>query len=231
LKSIEEIVNARVATMVSDGSIEESINKGVEKAIGSAIKSQFESYGNITEQIKKSIDGGLKVNTSVIPFESYNKQMMVLIKERLGNMFKGLAAEKFMEEVEKILDPAPKEIKIEDFVETIAKFWKTDEPWDADDLDDYATVEIETNDYGGISLNMWKQKESSGYSSRSNSADLQLYINKGELRINHSHSFNPTCFSEHEAYVFKLYAAGTIITGIEGFDPDECELTLKEESY
>jgi hypothetical protein len=76
---------------------------------------------------------------------------------------------------------------------------------------------------------MWKQKESySSYSSRSNTADLQLYISNNKIRISHKSAYNPTCFSDEEALIFKLYAAGTIIAGLEDFDADDCDLTLKD---
>lgn len=229
MQEIQKIVNDKVQSMVDDGSIQGAIEDGVSKAITKAISSQFESYGSITKQIEDAMKDGLAINVKDLPFESYNEQMLVAVKARIGALFQGTASDKFMTEMDKLLAPAPQEIPIKEFVETVAGFWKTDEPWDAGDLDDYATVEIEETDYGSVSLQMWKQKVSS-YGSRANIADLRLYISKeGAIRINHGHGYNPTCFHEHEAFIFKLYAAGTIITEIDGFDPDDCNLTLKEE--
>lgn len=79
-------------------------------------------------------------------------------------------------------------------------------------------------------MRMWKQKTSSGYgSSRDLQPDLQLFIIDGAIRISHQQKYNPTCFSEHEAFVFKLYAANTRLTGIAEFDADDCDLMLKDE--
>ena len=229
MKEIQEIINNKVQSMINDGSIQKSIEESIAKSIQTAIKSQFDSWGSITKQIEEAMKEGLKINIKDIPFESYNEQMLVAVKSRLSGLFKCAASEKFMEEMDKVLAPAPKEMAMKEFVETVAETWKTDEPWDANDIDEYATVEIERNEYDSVSLQMWKQKESSSsYSSHSNPADLQLYIIKGAIRISHKQSYNPTCFSEHEAFVFKLYAAGTILTGIDDFDPDDCDLMLKE---
>ena len=235
MKELQEIVNNKVKSMAEDGTIQGKIEASLQGAIEKAIGSQFETWGNVTKQIEESLKDGLKINVNDIPFDSYNEQMLVMVKTKLGQMFKGAAADRFLAEMDKILAPAPAEISINDFVEQIAGFWKTDDPFYADELDDCATVEIESNDrtVSSFSLSMWKKKESSSYgSSRSNSADIQLYINKdGQIRINHRHNYNPTCFHDHEAYVFKLYAAGTLLTGLDSFDPDECELTLKDSEY
>jgi hypothetical protein len=230
MQAIQELVNDTVKTMIDSGSIHKSIEDGVQKAIKEAIDRQFQSYGNITKQIDKALEQGLQLNIDDLPFETYNQQMLVAVKNKLGNMFHGAAAEKFLSEIDKTLAPVPKDLSIKDLVETVVKSWKSDDPWDADHLDQYATVEFEKFTHGSNShsLKMWKKKESNISFSRSNSPDLELFINDGVIRINHKHKYNPTCFSEHEAFIFKLYAAGTKVTGIEDFDPDYCDLTLKD---
>lgn len=57
MKTIQEIVNGKVASMIEDGTIVKAIGDGVEKAITSAIKTQFESYGSITKQIEETERG------------------------------------------------------------------------------------------------------------------------------------------------------------------------------
>lgn len=234
MKELEKIVNDKVAEMSASGAIQEAIETGVVKAINRAIESQFESFGSITKQIEEAMKSGLQINTNDLPFETYNQQMLVAIKGKLGDMFAGAAAEKFLSEIDKMLEPAPKELSVDSFFEKIAEFWKTDEPWDADDLDERATIEIDRHNdscIDGISFKMWKKK-SNAYGTRSRSEDLHLYVSAdGRIRISHGQAYNPTCFDAHEAFIFKLYAAGTIITGIDNFDPDDCELTLKECDY
>lgn len=236
MKTIQEIVNGKVASMIEDGTIVKAIGDGVEKAITSAIKTQFESYGSITKQIEEAIKGGLKVDTSCLPFDSYNAQMLVIIKQRLGDMFKGQAAGHFLKQIDEILETPPAEVTIEKFLETITSYWKTDEPWDCDDLDECMTVEVKEWEYDHgkkthFSVNLWKQLESTGYRSEKRRPDVRLFIADGEIRINHSHKFNPTSFDQAEAYIFKLYAAGTKITGVADFNPDDHEFILKATEY
>ena len=231
MKDIQTIVNDKVREMIEGGAITEAIEKGIEDAISKAIDSQFKSYGGITKQIETALDDGLRINKSDLPFETYNQQMLVAVKAKLGNMFQGAASERFLQEIDNVLEPAPQEITLQELVEKVVSIWKTDEPWDAEHLDEYATVETKENDYGGISIKIWKQTDSSNYSSYKRTADLHLFITNDVIRINHTHSYNPTCFQEHEAFIFKLYAAGTKITGIEDFDADDCDLTLKDLEY
>ena len=228
MNSIKKIVENKVAAMVDNGDINTLIEIGIEKAIAGAIESQFKSYGSITKAIEETISEGLQVDLSDLPFESYNAQMMVLIKTKLSNMFKHAAADRFLAEMDKILMPAPKEMELGKLLEVIAETWKTDEPWCCHDLDERMSVEIENSDVtDGIHVKIWKQKETGYSSTRTNSSDFDLYINKeGVIRINHNQGFNPTCFDPAEALIFKLYAAGTIITGIHNFDVDNWELTL-----
>lgn len=231
MKDIQTIVNDKVRQMIEGGAITGAIEKGIEDAISKAIDSQFKAYGGITKQIETALDDGLRINKSDLPFETYNQQMLVAVKAKLGNMFQGAASERFLQEIDKALEPAPEEMTLQELVEKVISFWKADEPWDADYLDEYATVETKENDHGGTSIKMWKQIDSSKHSSYKKTEDLHLYISNKAIRINHSHNYNPTCFQEHEAFIFKLYAAGTKITEIEGFDADDCDLTLKDLEY
>ncbi len=231
---IQAVVDTKLQKMLADGSIADQVQAGIAKAVNSALDDQFGYHGAVNKALKEAMKEGLKLNTKDLPFQSYNEQMLVAIKQKMGNMFAGQASERFLAEIEKTLAPAPSEMSINELVELVVADWKTDEPWDASDLDDYATVEFEENDgcmSGTYKLQMWKQRESGGYSSRTNRADLHLHISGDTIRISHNQSYNPTCFSEHEAMIFKLYAAGTKITGCADFDPDDCDLMLKESEY
>ncbi len=229
MEAIQQIVNDQVQAMIDSGAIQKSIETNIEQSINSAIESQFRSYGNLTEQISDGFKEGLKINFADIPFEAYNQQMLVAVKTKLGNLFAAEASEKFMSEMDKLLAPAPPEISIKDLVEKIVEFWKTD---DSDEIDEYAKVEFEEWEYSSrgedFNLKMWK-KEESRYGS--NRPELHLFINKDGIRINHDHKYNPTCFSEHDAFIFKLYSAGTKIIDLDSFDPDDCNLTLKGYEY
>lgn len=227
MKTIEDVAGKAVKEMIASGKVEELIKLNIEKSISSAISSQFQSYGDLTKTIETAMKEGLKIDTSEIPFDSYNAQMLVAIKERLGSMFAGNAYEHFLSQIDDLLGTPPKEIECGDFLEKIAEFWKTDEPWDSD-MDYRMNVEITKYDNCGKGDNDWNIKLSTG---ERFGDDLHLFILGGKIRINHSQSFNPTCFRDPDAYVFKLYGAGTIITGIADCDPDNLDLVIKDEEY
>lgn len=234
MTDIQQIANDKIHSMIAENTISKMIEDNVQSAIEKAIAAQFQSYGSITKQIEKAIEDGLSLNIKDLPFEIYNQQILVAIKGKLGNFFAESATNKFMEEIDKTLAPAPQEMSINDFVETIVSMWKTDDYHDNDELDEFATVKLEEPHWSSnktcYSLEIWKQKESN-YSHRLNDADINIFINNGKVRINHNHSYNPTYFNETEAFIFKAYAAGTTITGLEYFDEDNCDLTLKSFDY
>ena len=232
MKDLQKIINNKVQEMIDDNSIQKAVEDGVQNAIHKAISNQFESYGSVTRALEKAIEEGLKINTKDIPFESYNEQMLVAVKAKMGAMFQSQASEKFMSEIDKVLAPAPPTMSINELVEAIVQIWKTDEPWDADHLDEFATVELSDIDrrwdIETCTLRMWKQTDDRPHLGSRSAADIQLYISGGNIRISHRAAYNPTAFSEEDALIFKLYSAGTVITDLDDFDPEDCDLTLKE---
>ena len=238
MKELHEIINNKFQQMLNENviqeAIEESIEERIEGAIKEAIHSQLSRDGSLTNQIEKALSKGLQLNLKELPFESYNKQMLVAVKQKVGAMFANEASAKFMQEIDRVLKPVPQEMSIKELIEAVIIIWKSDARWNFDELDDQATVELEKDDRFGsnsYTLKMWKQKyRSSSFISRQHS-DLKLFIIGGEIRISHNQRYNPTCFSEEQTLVFKLYSAGTLITGLDEFDPCECDLTLIDSEY
>jgi hypothetical protein len=231
MKELQAIMNAKILEMAEAGTIQKSIETKVEQAIESAINDQFKSYGNVSKQIENLLNEKLKIDASNIDIPTYNEVLGMAVKQKINKYFESKAASRMMKTMDKLFAPLPEEMPLVTFVNTICTHWKTDEPWDADHLDDYATVEFEELDYGGYYLEIWKQKSnSSTYSSRDNAADIHLYISKdGEIRLRHS--WNPTYLHNEDSFIVKAYASNLRLTGLEDFDTDDCELTLKDSEY
>lgn len=230
MNSIQEIVNAKVAEMVSSGVIQQKIESSIQEAIESAIASQFRSFGNVTKQLEKLFDEELKINSKNIDFDSYNQVMLSAVKMKLNEYFAAESSSKFMKQLDELFQPAPKEMDIHDLVQQVVNFWKSDNE-SYYDWSEHAEVEIKDGGTaaGGISLKLWIN-DTGRYSSKAK--ELELYIRDGEIRINHNMNYNPTCMFGADALIFRLYAAGTKITGIESFD--ECNVNLYvglEEEY
>ena len=211
MKTLEQVAHEAVTNMINSGKIEELVTTNIEKAIGSAIETQFRSYGGITKQIEEAINEGLKIDISEIPFDSYNAQMLVAVRQRLNGMFKGQAYEHFMGQIEKTLNPAPAEMPFGDFLEALAEMMKTDEPWDSDL---YECMKVEVTPHRSF----LEKEDSNDWNveikfSNSSVDELKLFILDGKIRISHRQCFNPTCIRDAEAYVFKLYGAGNKADG------------------
>lgn len=232
MKELQQIMNAKVLEMAEAGTIQKSIEDKVEQAIESAINDQFRSYGNISKQIEKLLNDKLQIDERNIDIPTYNEVLGMAVKQKVDEFFETKAASRMMETMDKLFAPLPEEMALVEFVNKICSHWKTDEPWDADDLDDYATVELSDCEYGGYNLKMWKQKTSSYLysSSRDRAEDIHLYLSKeGEIRLRHT--WNPTTLSDEDSLIVKAYASNLKLTGLNDFDPDDCELSLKDDEY
>jgi hypothetical protein len=220
---LAKIAQDKIREMGDSGKIKELVEEGVEKALTGVINDMLSSYGPVTKELKETIKSGLKINPDQIDFSVYNKQMTVLVNQRLGNMFAGRAQDRFMKEVEKVLEPAPEKIDIGCLVKKVVGFWAADQAdyWE-DDVLECAVVEMEKSDIvGGWGLKLRKEKREYG----KNNTNIDLYIKTdGSIGIRHGLDCNPTTlFSDADAFIFKLYAAGTLITGAEDYDPDDHE--------
>lgn len=220
---IQEIVNNKIQEMIDSGSIQKKIEASIQQSIESAIEGQFRSYGDITKQIEAVFKGGFKLDSSKIDFDSYNQVMLSAVKGKLNQYFAEESSSKFMKQLDEIFSPTPKEMSVEDFVGQIIDQWKSSNE-SYYDWEDYAEVSLEKNEYPlkGYSLEM--HVKSTGYRS-SKEKELSLYIgDDGDIRLSHRFQYNPTALFGDDAIVFRLYSAGTKLTGLAEFDPDTCDL-------
>lgn len=230
MRELQELVNKKVESMVNDGTVQAIIESGVEKAIVKAIEGQFDTWGAISKAMKEALENGLKIDLNELPFETYNQQMAAAVHQRANKFFADEGLRRLQEELDKVFEPAPQEMAIHEFVEKIVEFWKVDNPCEAEDVDECATVRIEKDSKKYFSIKMWKQLKSS-YLSGENSPCIHVFVLNGKIGINHRHRYNPTCFNQVDEFIFRLYAAGTKITGIEDFDEYDCDLRLHDWDY
>lgn len=238
MKDIENIVNESIKSMVESGSLEKIIHDKTKNAVESVITEQFGRYGTFTKEIEKSIKEGFKFNLKTIPFEIYSEQMLVAVKQQIGEYFRDVAGEKLKKSVEDIFEPLPDTMTFNDFVEKIVSFWREEYEEDGCDchgeFSDRAIVEIKKTDYSdsAYSVSIYKNSVTDTYSySRKKYADVQLYFIDNKLKINHRHCFNPTCIYDMDLFIFKVYCSDISITDIDKFNEDECDLSIKENEY
>jgi len=236
MKEINEIVNNHISSLQSEGILQKAIEEGVGKAVMKAIEEQFNSWGGITKQLETIFKEKLLIDASNLDLPTYNHVMGQAVKMRIEKHLTEEAGARMMASIEELLTPMPAEMKTHDFIEKICEYWKSDDPCSCyDDLDESATVEV-TESSGALrntyNLKIWKQRKDDSYlsGSRDKRPDVDLYISgKGEIRI--SHAFNPTLLHEEESVIVKAYTAGTKLTDIADYDPDDYEYELKGEYY
>lgn len=232
MQDINEVVKAKLNEIQQNGVIEKLIGDNVEKAVSKAVEEAFGSYGAITKAISAAIKDGFQLDSSQLDFGSYNAVMLAAIKQKAFSAFSNDARSKFMQDIERVLEPAPASISVHDFVTRIAEIWRDQ---DDEDYDQYASVVCKPafdspalSKDGSKNLMIRNKKSSGGYMSSSNrNAQIDLFISDEVIRISHRMIFNPTCLDEVEGYIFKLYAAGTKITGIQDYDPDDHEYEIR----
>jgi hypothetical protein len=229
MKELKELISKKVEACLATGiiektiekNIEQAIEKNIEQAVEKAIASQFDEYeGGIRKQLNELFAEKLRIDIDEIPIRIYNEQMLVAVKRHLSNMFEDRAAARFNEEIEKFLAPAPEDIDIHDFInEVVEKFREYRQADDAEEV----TIKLgPAGVVDGYRLELVRGRDQHVYK-----GELSLYITlDGHIRISHRHNYSPYTFCPAEAYVFKLYAAGSRITGIDSFDASNCDLSL-----
>jgi hypothetical protein len=233
MQELHAVVDKKVAAMIESGEIEKSIELGIEKSINESIRRQFESYGNITEQLNKLLDEKLKIDPSQIDIPTYNDVMLKAVEQKIAEFFESKAAAKLMEGMNKLFAPLPESMDIHEFINKIVAHWKAEDHYDIDNTDEYATVELKESEHsiGGYRLDLWKQRESGYITKRENSPEVSLYIGKdGDIRLRHT--WNPTTLYGEDSLIIKAYASSMTLTGLADFDEDDCELCLHpDEDY
>ena len=220
VKELQEMINSEMSRYLESGGMEKRIKQKVSETFESCIDDAFR-WGDINKNLKAIIDEKLIISLDSIDFQSYNAVMLEALKGKIAKFTNDQALQAFEKEIEKLFSPAPKEISINDVVEKVIKDWRSDDPCDCDMHDKYATVNCDIKSYG-IDITIRKDDYSS-------SDKVDLYIRDGKLRISYKMELNPTSMYGVEGWIFKLYSGGTIITGLDDFDPDDCDLALWED--
>ena len=221
MKELNELVQNKLNEMAESGAIENLINDQVEKLVANALSDTFKSYSPLSKKLAESLKSGLDVDFEKIDYASYNAIMLSAVQGHIDRYFGKQMHKDLDEQIEALLSVPPKEISLADLADNIAKLIRSQ----LDEEDDYlSSISFELRESYGKTLEVTLDTNGS------NKNICSLYLGNGPvatIRINHKHnqSFNPTWARDLEqsisAYTFKLYAAKTVITGLEDFDPDD----------
>lgn len=219
MKELQEIANQAIEKYLNSGDIEKTIEEQIAKNLRSAIESAFQ-WGKLNKTIKEIVENKLELSFYDVDLHSYNAIMLEALKGQITQFTNEEALAGFNKVLSETFGEAPQEISINDVVEKILESWRSDDPFDCDKK--AAEITYEKHDYplnGSYSLEI-----SDG--ERYSEDKFSLYFLDNKLRISHKSALNPTTLRGIEGYLFKLYAAGTTIKGLDEFAPDDIDLDL-----
>lgn len=220
MKELNDLVQNKLNEMAQSGAIEKLVSVQVEKLVADALNDTFRSYSPLSKKLKESLESGLDVDFKDIDYPSYSAIMLGAVQGHIDKYFSKQMHKDLHEQIETILSVPPKVIVLGEIADNIVKLIRND----LDEEDNYlSSIEFELDDKRwGRSLKV--TLDNNGIKKEV----CNLYLGsqaEATIRINHRHKFNPTCVNDLEssisAYAFKLYAAKTVITGIDNFDGDD----------
>ena len=232
MKELQEIVSNKVNDMVSNGVIEKAIEDAVDKCITKVLEDQFRSYGEFSKQMENIIQSKLRIDPDSISIPTYEDQMAKVMNNTLNKFMSSEAMTRFEKMAADKFGSLPNEMPVTDFINTIVENWRSGDDFDKEDMSYEADVQIEPSRYSTNSfrLKIDSGKLSSSYSSFSRVAEeVDLYVMDGKIRCNHS--FNPYKTRDVESFIYRCFAQGVVLTGLEDFDESECNLIIKEDDY
>lgn len=222
MKELNELVQNKLNEMAESGAIEKLVSDQVEKLVANALSDTFRSYSPLSKKLEEAFKTGLDVDFGKIDYTSYNQIMLTAVQGHIDKYFGKQMRKDLDEQIETLLSVPPKEISLADLADSIVKLVRDN----LDEEDDYLSsisFEVEERTYGNSLI---VKLDTNG----SEKEICHLYLGSdpvATIRINHRHkqSFNPTLSRGLEesvnAYIFKLYAAKTVITEIKDFDADD----------
>ncbi len=230
MKEVQELANKILGEMHESGAVEAILRKQLESSFKSAVESAFRSFGAIGKKLEADLTENIKIDLTTVDFDSYNMQITKMLKGVVTEHYKETASRVLMADIEKMLEPAPATITVEDLVAPYIEYAKEEEQRDQE----YACLEITRRDSGWSDLKLWngaKETESFLSSGRKikNDPILDLYIcNEGTIRIIREPSGNGfgTMLYGYDAKTYQMYARKTVITDIQDVDIEDIDVAL-----
>lgn len=125
MKEMEAMVLDSFNALSKSGVIKETIDKQVKVVVDSVIETTLSSYSTFGKQLKETVEHSLKIDVNELDLASYNAFILNVIKAKLDACLYQQGKRQIQEGLEKLLQPAPKEIKlsklITDFIEYSAE--------------------------------------------------------------------------------------------------------------
>jgi len=223
MQDMTNAVAAAFQNIVASGAIEKAIEENITKTVSSAIKQQLESYSDFGKKLSDHVKSALQVNFDDLGLSGYNDLILKIVRAQVDAHVGSVLAKQVEEQMAKLLQPAPAEIKLS---ELIKDFIERNKPDGCEcDGSDQITLHIEESRYGSRWIGLDKAEGKSEYQ-----CEIRFAVNERDggifgLRFDGKEA-DKTFFVGpiygFERSLFQMYAAGTklIVDGdcVDDFD-------------
>ncbi len=123
MKELNEVVTTKIASMISDGSVEKLINKGVEHAVAEAIKDALRSYGEFGKALTEKIKESIQTASHKIEIPEYNKFIQQVVQEQFIKVLNQNAVDHLSKLVGEIIEPIEGKTTISVLLNKVKEAW------------------------------------------------------------------------------------------------------------
>ena len=216
MKELQQIVNEQINTMITNGAIETMIATKLNETIKECVNDAMRSYSDFGKTIKEKIEEAINADLSSVTIPEYNTFISQLVLESYTETMNEQGKAHMKELLDKHLAPVPKEITAQDLLDKVKSYWADEArqngheeieiEWEQQDTAIYMKVKHPEYDWQFIKVTFYNHSE----------ADTNTYhigyINEDDKTISGCIT-GATHAMGLAGYFYKLYCAGTKITG------------------
>lgn len=217
MKELQQIVNEQINTMITNGSIEKMIATKLNETIKECVNDAMRSYGDFGKTIKAKIEDAINADLNNVTIPEYNTLIAQLVLESYTEAMNEQGKAHMKELLDTHLAPVPKEITAQQLLNEIQKHWENSIREDGGD-----EIEIEWGESSSAVYMKaknpcceWNALKVTFYNHGEPDKDIYHigYINEDDKTISGCIS-GATYALGLAGYLYKLYCAGTKITGL-----------------
>jgi len=123
--NLRDYVLAQVSAKTSEDHIRQLIDKKLDEAIQGAVNDEFSYNGALKKQITEAVSGALQVGGK-LDIPAYGVMVMALLREKLDQNISELLNKKLADEMQSMLQIAPRELKFSSVIEALTEEAKSE---------------------------------------------------------------------------------------------------------
>lgn len=145
MTDLTSLISAAVAAKMTPEFIEKEVDVRVGKLLTESIDAALRSYSDVGKMIKAAVEEALKVDSINLP--SYGSLVTTMLKAQIEARCSELIAGRLAEDMEQLLNLAPKEMKLSAIAEYMIQHRLSSDSWGP-----VITVIVEHTDYGFVHI-------------------------------------------------------------------------------